>query len=395
MKISIIGCPFRTTYGWYISSLRKALASVGGAMVMWVASNCGCGDPIEAARNFQAEAAEDADYFEMRTYNYDRKMNPIKAAVRAPIRQVTNVLHAAQFAQRSAAAEVNHVEQTLGAYASAITFDFLRRPSNAARVVTVHELDTEQTDRPETNLTYNLADAVIVHDSWMKEKLVGYGVDADRINVVCCGTDLTEGASALRDGIAFYGGHNFNKGKGLAVLLQAAKLLKERNGQAPRIRIHGHFGPSAPADQLALPAQYGLENDVEWLNEISMPDIADLYQRSQALVLPYSGSFGGLAVGFAAANRLPVIATRFAGIPDALGDLGIWITGDDANELADRLQAVLSDVAASADLGARLRAHAEQRLGWDAIARDTLNVYQAALARSAQRLGRDAVATAT
>jgi glycosyltransferase involved in cell wall biosynthesis len=388
MKIALIGCPFRTTYGWYISSLRASLERVGGAQMKWVASNCGCGDPIEVARNFQTD---DVDYFEMRMFNYSKDGSALKRAVRAPVRKASNYLHAARFAQRSADADINHVQQTLGAYASAVVFDFLRRPSEAARVVTVHELDPEQSEFSETNRTYNAADAVIVHDSWMKEKLVSYGVEADRIHVVCCGTDLTPGATAPRDGIAFYGGHNFNKGKGFATLLQAQRILKERNGgKAPRIRVHGHFSAAAPPAMLALPAEYGAENDVEWLNELPMAEIAALYQRSQALVLPYSGSFGGLAVGFAAANSLPVIATRFAGIPDHLGDLGIWIKGDDANELADRLQDVNGDAAKSQDLGARLRTHAEQRLGWDSIARDTLNVYEAARKRAAERLVRSA-----
>ncbi|MFT3727715.1 MAG: glycosyltransferase family 4 protein [Terricaulis sp.] len=383
MKIALIGCPFRTTYGWYISSLREAIKRVGGAMVLWVASNCGCGDPIEQARAFQAE---DADYFEMKTYNYNKAMNPLKAAVRAPIRQATNVLHAARFAQRAAPAEINHVQQTLGAYASAITFDFLRRPSNAVRVVTVHELDPEQTDFPERNLAYNLADAVIVHDSWMKERLVGFGVDAARVHVVCCGADLNEAPAAPRDGIAFYGGHNLNKGKGLSTLLEAYRIMKERNGgSAPKLRIHGHYSDTPPPEMTDLPRHAGVAGDVEWLNEISMPEIAKLYQHSQVLVLPYAGSFGGLAVGFAAANRLPVIATRFAGIPDHLGDLGIWIKGGDANELADCMQRVLADAAMRADLGDRLRAHAEKALSWDAIAGDTLNVYAAARERAAAR----------
>jgi glycosyltransferase involved in cell wall biosynthesis len=351
--------------------------------VQWVASNCGCGDPIEIARQFQTR---DCDYFEMRTFGYFPSENPFKRAVRTPIRKVTNYMHAVRFAGRAPLADVIHLQQTLAAYGSAVAFELLHRPSNAARIVTLHELDPEQTDFPERNRTYNLADALIVHDSWMKEKLVSFGVASDRVHVVCCGTDLADGKNEARDGIVFYGGHNINRGKGLGVLLQAYRLLKDRSrGPVPRLRIHGHYGVTPPAEALQMPIQAGVADNVDWLNELPMDEIARLYRQSQVCVLPYSGSFAGLAVGIAAASQLPVIATRFAGIPDHIGDLGIWVGGDDPVELANRIEQVLGDEPMRRDYGTRLRAHAERHLGWDTVARNTLNVYRSARERAAER----------
>jgi glycosyltransferase involved in cell wall biosynthesis len=383
MKITIIGCPFRTTYGRYIASLRSHLQRSTGSPVQWVASNCDCGDPIEVARQFQVP---DCDYFEMHTFAYSPVGNSVKRAIRDPIRRATNHLHAARFAGLSPKADVIHLQQTLAAYGSAITFDFLRRRSNAARVITLHELDPEQTDFPELNRTYNLADALVVHDSWMKEKLTSFGVAADLVHVVCYGTDLTECKNEARDGIVFYGGHNLNKGKGLDVILQAYRHLKNRSGvKVPGLRIHGHYGMATPPDALELAKKARVADDVEWLNELSMEEIAQLYRRSEVCVLPYRGSFGGLPAGIAAANRLPIIATRFAGIPDHIGDLGIWIGGDDPVELADRITQVVTNEAMRQDYGTRLRKHAERYLGWDTVARETLNIYKTACERVAKR----------
>ena len=61
MKIAIIGCPFRTTYGYYVEFPQTNLES-SGSQVSWIASNCGCGDPIEIARDFQTK---DLVYFEV------------------------------------------------------------------------------------------------------------------------------------------------------------------------------------------------------------------------------------------------------------------------------------------------------------------------------------------
>lgn len=386
-SVSIIGCPFRTTYGGYISSLKSALERVTGARVKWVATNCGCGDPVEKARQFETL---DSDYFETpeTVFNFNivgYSSNPIKRALKAPTRGVGNGLRAARYAERSRGADVIHLQQTLAAFGSDVAFRLLRRRVDAARVVTLHELDPEQTDFPERNAAYNLADALIVHDSLMKRKLVSLGVDEERVHVVCCGTDLEALEDGPRDGLVFYGGHNLNKGKGLDLLLEAYRLLKARSSSpAPRLRVHGHYG-TPTREVLQAADRAGVADDIDWLNTLSMPEMAALYRRSQVCVLPFTGSFAGLPAGVAAANRLPIIATRFAGIPDHIGDLGVWIGGDDPVELADKLEQCLADEAMRSDYGLRLRAHAERSLSWDAVARRTWAVYQAARAHAAKR----------
>ena len=388
MKIAIIGCPFRTTYGGYIFSLRSGLERMTGSPVQWVASNCGCGDPIELARQFQVQ---DSDYFEMRHtiagWSIDAySKNPLKRALRSGFRNMSNHVRVARYVSLAPGADIIHLQQTLNAYGSDIAFHFLRRRLGAARVITLHELDPEQTDYPERNQIYNLADALIVHDSAMKKKLVSTGVAEDLVHVVRCGTDLAEGESVAREGIVFYGGHHLDKGKGLGVLLQAYRYLKDRSASpVPRLRIHGHYGETPPPDALELVVHAGVADDVEWLNELPMEEIARLYRRSQVCVLPFSRSFAGVAVGVAAANRLPIIATRLAGIPDHIGDLGIWVNSDDPVELSNRMEDVLKDEAMRQDYGARLRMHAEQHLGWDTVARDTLTVYRNARERAEKR----------
>jgi glycosyltransferase involved in cell wall biosynthesis len=390
INIALVGCPFRTTYGRYITSLRAGLARATGAPVRWVATNCGCGDPVEIARDFEVR---DSDYFEtistiarQNIVGYSR--DPLKRALKSGIRSAGNRLRAARFAELASDADLIHMQQTLGAFGSDVAFRLLRQPIRAARVITLHELDPEQTDLPERNTTYNLADALIVHDSLMKARLVALGVEADRLHVVRCGTDLAEGEEAPREGVVFYGGHTLGKGKGLDVLFEALRRVKDRaRVPAPRLRIHGHYGKAPPADALELAARAGVAGDVDWLNELSMAQTADLYRRSQVCVVPFTGSFAGLAVGVAAANRLPIISTRFAGVPDHIGDLGLWIEADDPAGLAERLEQVLGDEGLRQARGEALRAHAEQHLGWDTVARETLAVYRAARERAAARRG--------
>ncbi len=99
MKIRLIGCPFRTSYGGYIFSLRLALERAAGSPVQWVASNCGCGDAVESARLFQTQ---DCDYFEMRAriggWNLlGYSLNPVKRVLKYGFRYASNYARTSRF----------------------------------------------------------------------------------------------------------------------------------------------------------------------------------------------------------------------------------------------------------------------------------------------------------
>lgn len=105
-----------------------------------------------------------------------------------------------------------------------------------ARIVTLHELDDEQVHKVEGNHAYNLADAIIVHDTNLKKQLIEYGVKGDLIHVVCCGTDLDDVEDeSVRDGIVFYGGHRLNNSKGIDVLLSSYAMLKDSHGDVATV----------------------------------------------------------------------------------------------------------------------------------------------------------------
>jgi glycosyltransferase involved in cell wall biosynthesis len=254
-------------------------------------------------------------------------------------------------------------------------------------VVTVHELDREQTENPARNRTYNQADAIIVHDKELKEKLVSLEVDEKLIHVVRYGTEIPAAPiREKREGLVFYGGHKPMSGKGIQAVFEALAIVARRLGdQTPRLRIHGHYGTQTPAEGLALARALGVESRIEWLNQIPMEDMARLYRTSLLCLLPFTGSFAGLPVGVAAANELPIVCTRKAGIPDHIGDCGVWVSENQPEELAGRVIELLESDAQRRGYGTRLRAHAEAYLSWDVIARETYAVYESARQRRANR----------
>jgi glycosyltransferase involved in cell wall biosynthesis len=372
LRISLICCPFKTSYGWYGNSLKTAIEKRSGDVVQWVASNCGCGDPVSDARQFLLDKQHYA-YFETITPGYIEGQRFRDAA-----RTLLLYLKARRYAALSGKAEVVHFQQTLNGYGAKAVFHWLNQPSIATRVVTVHELDPEQLKFPERNTAYNRADAIIVHCEEMKGRLVVLKVPKDKIHVVLHGTYLpTPLTDNSREGIVFYGAHHLNASKGIEPLFKAMSIVKQRMGAtAPKLKIHGYYGMSEKEQAIRVAENFGVANDIVWLDLVPPENLGRLYQHSQVCVLPYSGSFAGLPASLAAACELPVVATRKAGLPDHLADTGIWIEENEPEQLASKTIELLSNSRLAREIGVRLRKRAEEFLSWERIADRTLEVYE-------------------
>ena len=161
-------------------------------------------------------------------------------------------------------------------------------------------------------------------------------------------------------------------------------ILHQRMGaRAPVLKIHGHYGENIPEEAEELASHSGLGGHIVWLNQISMEEIARQYQRALVCVLPYTGSFAGLPAAMAAANQLPVICTKKAGLPDHLADCAVWVDEGNPEQLADRIMELLQSDERRRELADKLRTRAESFLSWDVIAERTLNVYEESAKRKA------------
>lgn len=377
MKIKFISCWFATSYGAYTDALRQALERKLGHEVGVISSNCGCGDPVEVRREFQDRRCE---YFEAPHVHYFKSDNPIKYKLRNILRQINYRQRAKTYLSHSGDANILHMQQTLNAYGSVATFNWLRLPSRAARIVTVHELDPYQLDFPKSNLAYNRADRILVHAREMKEKLVNYGVNSGRIELMEHGVEIQPLPQESRQGIIFYGGHFLGKGKGLETLFQAMARVRDKlKEKTPTLTIHGHYGNNTPEYGIQMAEKYSLDDVVRWLNQISNPDAIVEYRRAQLCVLPYTGSFAGMPASMAMANGVPVIATRRAGLPEHLGDAAVWIQENDPDTLARAILNLLDSAPERERIARQGRIRAERLLNWDVIAEKTLASYRAAL----------------
>lgn len=105
-------------------------------------------------------------------------------------------------------------------------------------------------------------------------------------------------------------------------------------------------------------------------------------QRSSALVLFSREETSPTVIAQALAVGRPIVASRVGGIPEMVSDglNGLLVAPNDEQALADRLMELLSSPARCIEMGAVAHDIARQRSDPFAVARRTLEVYQAVLA---------------
>lgn len=382
MKVKILSCWFTTSYGTYTNGLRLGLERLGNEVGI-IASNCGCGDPMEVNRKFVDDRCQ---FIEFPNVPYYKMSGPAKQLVLDGARQVVYQERARRYLKRSGDADVLHFQQILNAFGSLAVFKWLSMPSRAARVVTIHEFDPYQQQHPELSAGYNKADGIIVHTEEMRDQLVRLGIDRDRVDILQHGVEIRLVADGPRSDLIFWGGHKLNSSKGLVTVFVALSILKEKLGtNTPRLTIHGHYGETTPEYGTQIARQTGVASNVRWLNEISFEAAVAEYQRALLCVLPFTGSFAGYPVALAMASGVPVVGTRHAGLPEHLGDAGVWVEENDPNGLAAAILRLLEKPSERRRVAERVRARAESDLSWDAIARKTLKTYEKALRVKQQR----------
>jgi glycosyltransferase involved in cell wall biosynthesis len=187
---------------------------------------------------------------------------------------------------------------------------------------------------------------------------------AQRIHVCYHGLDLTafpfrpEGRPQAR--ILAVG--RLARDKGFAHLLRATRLLNDR-GHALEVEVVGDGPELAPLRRLA--DALGIAPQVRFRGWLRFEDVRRAMSEATVLVHPSDRLGDGLpnVLREAMALGTPVIASRIAGIPEALDDgrCGLLVPPGDVAALADALEQLLGDPGLRHDLARRARQRTEQK----------------------------------
>ena len=176
----------------------------------------------------------------------------------------------------------------------------------------------------------------------------------EKIRVIHCGVDL-EKFSIIRESNENYKLMILSVGrlvptKGFDDLLQACRVLKDKSIDFA-CKIVGE-GPSEKSLKV-LVEKYGLEDVIKFAGPLSQEDIIKIYREADIFILPakkakYRDVQDGIPLVLmeAMALRVPVISTRFSGIPELIDDgkSGFLVEPDDYSKLAEKVLLLNNDI---------------------------------------------------
>jgi glycosyltransferase involved in cell wall biosynthesis len=113
---------------------------------------------------------------------------------------------------------------------------------------------------------------------------------------------------------------------------------------------------------------------IQWQDFYTGEELAKVYQRSKACIVPFTGGSARHPLTCAMVNATPVVATRAVDIPEYLGDKGIYIDGSAAS-IAHAISEIESGRKSLNVLGENLRAKALAELDYHKIAQELSREY--------------------
>jgi glycosyltransferase involved in cell wall biosynthesis len=222
---------------------------------------------------------------------------------------------------------------------------------------------------------------VICVSNAVAQHVATLGASSERVNVIPNGVDLTHYSPGDETGemraprIVFVGRLIGNKGP--QHLVEALPAIAK---QVPHVECW-IVGDGPMRSQLQARVQeMRLEANVTFLGE--RDDVADLLRQCDLFVRPSLSEGMPLAVLEAMASGLPVVVTPVGGTPEVIqdGENGYLVEPGDGAALAAKVNELLTRPEQRSAMAAEARRTAAT-YSWDAVAKQTIDVYASALGK--------------
>jgi glycosyltransferase involved in cell wall biosynthesis len=263
-------------------------------------------------------------------------------------------------------------------------------PRDRPLVLTAHDVmprEPRPGQRSAQRRLYERFDAIVVHSEHGRERLTGeLGVDPTRVHVIPHGVfahlaDVpsqpppfqTDRAVVLCFGL-------MRTYKGIDVLLEAWRMLETLPAHA-ELWIAGM--PRMDIAALRAAAPPNVRFVARFITDSELPAY---FQRADLVVLPYREIDQSGVLFTALAFGKPLLLSDVGGFPEiAATGAARTVPAGDAVALHEALRELLGNPDTLAALTARAREVAQGKYGWDAIARQTLDLYSSLLSENPPR----------
>jgi glycosyltransferase involved in cell wall biosynthesis len=386
MKVTFISCWCNLRiYAIQAFHLKKHLESIINDEIRLITSNCNCYNTslkstLVSPLDYKGLLTCEADYFVRVPHLRSKEGSSIGRLLRRLYRNVSEPLRGRLYLRAVSDCDIVHFHQSNDAFGYGAVAYFLEHVKDKKKVVSIHNLSPEQWRESKLNLTYNMADAVIVTNNYFKDVLSASGVDPRKIHIIPYGAALEPVNGEKREGAIMFAGSPLINVKGFEYLASALRLLKEENTIVP-LKLHGFHmaGHKEWADNIIKEER--IEDLVEWKNISSEEELMNAYRSSQICIVPYTNYPGSFPVTMAMANAVPVVVSDSMGISECVDGAGMVVKSRSPEELASALKEIMSNEELRLSKGDKARRYAESNFAWPIVAEKTLAVYQQVLGK--------------
>ena len=231
----------------------------------------------------------------------------------------------------------------------------------------------------------NMPDSLIVHSNFLKKFLLRNGVSEDRIYVVPHGVydyynKWTKKEIKEEKDILFFG--LIADYKGLEYLIESESLITEKVPDA-KIIIAGK-GDFRKYKQLIKNRHHFIIIN----KHIPDNEIANLFQKSSIVVLPYKDVIQSGVLTIAYSFEKPVVVTNLGGFSEIVDDgkTGIIVPPSDTKYLANAIIKLLQDKELRQNMKASIQLKVKKELCWEKIAEITEDVYKKMITMKHEKL---------
>jgi glycosyltransferase involved in cell wall biosynthesis len=208
--------------------------------------------------------------------------------------------------------------------------------------------------------------------------MIQAGIPGDKIHVVFHGGHPVNLKGLVRTRVTFFGAPE--ERKGFLDLLKALRILRDE-GIKINLEVYGIYGKETELTAKEEARRSNVEDQIQWCGRVSELEFDEKMQESIFTFAVYTAPVSGSAtITRAMMNGTPVIATPLGGSSEYLGDTGMYVPPSDPAALAVGIRSLLENRRRREDLGKKARQRALQYLSWDAIAEQTIRIYQSVLA---------------
>ena len=224
------------------------------------------------------------------------------------------------------------------------------------------------------------ADSVITDSASTKGDLAAYNklVPSERITVVGAGpgilSDVQDSSLAARltPYVLYVGGHA--RHKNLPRLIAAFARLPVT--PSLKLVITGWSKPELIAHTKKAVQRFGLQQRVAIISDhLRDAELSGLYSNCSAFVYPSLYEGFGLPVLEALARGAPVACSRSSSLPEVAGDAALYFDPESIDDIATKLQTIISCTETAVELRRRGPERASQ-FSWQKTAQETYRVLQ-------------------